>query len=220
MPYFFLICLLITRFLSAECWGRVDVGPAYVKVDMLESGKTVRSLDLAAIKGEGSALLFCGLCLKPSLLLASGKGTTLNSGSLGLGVCIPLPLKISVTPCVGLTETQFRSRIDLPQYGLFKQKEKFRSQGQYIGCEVAWTFVKGWRLYGLAQMCWSRVHWRVGEFLHTKQHCKGPNYAVALEHDLCDYLSVSLGAGYNSSLSKEKHGLRGKGVKLGLALWF
>lgn len=219
--YFLLAALLITGFLSADCNGRIDIGPAYLNIDMLESGKTVRTLNLAAVKGEGTIMLFRGgcLCVKPSLLLATGKAD-LNSGSLGLGLYMPLPFKITLTPSIGYTETHFRSKLDLPQYNLFKQKERFTSRGLYVGLDASWTVIESWRIYAQAQWCQSRVHWKIGNFPRTKSNCAGPNYAIALEHDLNEEFSISLAAGYNSSLSKEKHGLRGKGIKLGLAYWW
>lgn len=211
-----LIMLCLTSSLFAK--GRIDIGPALVNVDMLESGKTVRSLDLFALKGDATLMVYEGLCIKPSFLFADGKAN-LNSASIGLGYCIPLTDCITVTPSYGVTGTLFKSRLDIPQYGMYHVREKFRSQGQYVCLDATWTFLPGWRIYGVAQYAWSHVHTKVGPF-KTKNNTEGPSYALALERDINDEFSITLGAGYNASLSKEKHGLRGKGIKLGLAYWY
>ena len=211
MYYFLFPLLLLSSYLSAGCDARVDIGPAFASIDMLESGKTVRTYNLGAIKGD-AAVVYQGFAIKPSFLYADGKAN-LTSGSVGLGFCIPVIEDVYVTPSYGFTETRFKSKI-----------EKFTSHGQYVALDVSWSFIKGWRVYGMAQWCWSRVHTTLyfpfGTNILLKSHCKGPNYAIALEHDISDQFSVSLAAGYNTSLSKEKHGLRGKGVKLGLVYWW
>lgn len=211
---FVLLCLTSSLFAK----GRIDIGPAYVNVDMLESGKTVRTLDLFALKGDATLMIYEGLCLKPSFLFADGKAN-LNSASIGIGYCIPLTECLTITPSVGVTETRFKSRIDLPHFGMFHLREKFTSRGQYVCLDASWTFLEGWRLYAVTQYSWSHVHTKVGPFSH-KNKTEGPSYALALEHDINESFSISLSAGYNASLSKEKHGLRGKGIKLGLVYWY
>jgi hypothetical protein len=213
MYYFLFPLLLLSSYLSAGCCdARVDIGPAFASIDMLESGKTVRTYNLGAIKGD-AAVVYQGFAIKPSFLYADGKAN-LTSGSIGVGFCIPVLEDVYVTPSYGFTETRFKSSI-----------EKFSSHGQYVAMDVSWSFMKGWRVYGMAQWCWSRVHTTLydtpyGTIKLPKSHCKGPNYAIALEHDISDQFSVSIAGGYNTSLSKEKHGLRGKGVKLGLVYWW
>ena len=54
----------------------------------------------------------------------------------------------------------------------------------------------------------------------TKSKPKGSNYGVMIEHDLNDRWSINLGGAYNTSLTKEKHGIRGYGGRLGCAYWF
>lgn len=216
MKKILLALLCLTSSLFAK--GRIDIGPAFVNVDMLESGKTVRSLDLFALRGDATVMIYEGLCLKPSFLIADGKAN-LNSASLGVGYCIPICESVTITPSYGLTETRFKSRIDLPNFGMFHLREKFTSRGQYVGLDVSWTFLEGWRIYGAVQYAWSHVHTKIGPF-SNKSKTEGPSYALSLERDLNEEFSISLSAGYNASLSKEKHGLRGKGIKLGLVYWY
>src|SRR5690242_4356791 len=74
---------------NRECKGRIDVGPAFASIDMLESGHTKRTLDLPAVKIDATLMLYKGISLKPSFLIAWGKAN-LNSSGIGLGFCIPL----------------------------------------------------------------------------------------------------------------------------------
>jgi hypothetical protein len=208
---------------NKECKGRIDAGPAYASIDMLESGHTKRTLNLPAVKIDASLMIYKGLCLKPSFLIAWGKAS-LNGSGVGVGFCIPLEdyigQKITITPSIGVNETRFKSRINFPDFDLFHLRERFVSRGYYFAVDGSWTFSEKWRVYAFFQYSWSRVHTQVRPLFRTKNSCKGPNYALSLERDLSEHFSVCLAAGYNISLSKEKHGLRGKGVKLGLVYWY
>lgn len=203
----------------ADCRGRVDIGPAYVNVDMLQSGKTKRSIDLRALRCDATFFPFGGLAIKPSGMISDGKAN-LSTAALGVGFCFPLTSTLTATPSVGISETRFKSRINFREYGFLHLRERFYSYGGYGCLDISWTFVEKWRLYGTFQYTWSQVKTTVRPLFKTRTHCKGPSYAVSLERDLNDHFSVTLSGGYNLSLSKEKHGLRGKGVKLGLAYWF
>ncbi len=70
------------------------------------------------------------------------------------------------------------------------------------------------------QYVWSRTITRIKGFKDTKSSPKGSNYSVMIESDINEKWSVNLGAAYNTSLTKEKHGLRGYGVRWGFAYWF
>lgn len=201
------------------CKARIDAGPAYVHVDMLESGKTRRSLDLYAARVDATVLLFQAVAIKPSLMLADGKAN-LNTGAIGVGFCYPITENLVISPSVGYTETHFKSRINFPNYFLFHLREKFRSQGYYGALELAWTFMPTWRLYFSYQYAWSYVKTTIRPLATTKNHTQGPYYAATLEKDITKNWSISLSGGYNISLSKEKHGLRGAGAKLGVVYWF
>lgn len=219
ISFFLPLLLCIASTAQGECKGRIDLGPAFASVDMLESGKTKRTLNLWGIKGDATLQIWQGLCIKPSFLCVDGKAN-LNSGSIGIGFCIPLSSTLSITPAIGFTETQFKSRIDFPHWGLFHLREKFLSRGIYASIDGCWSFAEKWRLYALFQYSGSYVRTTIRPLAITKAHVKGPNYAAAIERDLASNLSLCLALGYNLSLSKEKHGLRGKGIKLGLVYWF
>jgi hypothetical protein len=202
-----------------RCPGRVDLGPAYASIDMLESGHTVRTLNLYGGKIDATLPLYKSLCIKPSYLFANGKAN-LNSWSLGVAVCIPFLSKFYFTPSLGYTETHFKSRLNLRGYGLFHLREKFKSEGLYLGADLCWCITDTWRTYFQYNFAWSYVKTTIRPVSKTRDHTQGPSYALALEKDLASWCSICIAGGYNISLSKEKHGLRGKGAKLGLVFWY
>lgn len=201
------------------CTSKIDVGPAYVHIDMLESGHTRRKLDLYAGRVDATFLIWKGLCIKPSAMFAGGEAT-LNTGSLGLGFCYPVTPKISITPSFGVTGTYFKAGTSFPQFGLYHLHEKFKSWGGYICLEGSWTFYPKWRLCGTFTYVWSKVKTTVKPLFSSNDHSKGPSYALQLERDINANWSCSIAGAYNISLSKEKHGLRGAGAKIGVAYWY
>lgn len=205
--------------LHAETKGKVDLAPAYVHIDILESGKTVKRMDLPAVKSEATILIYKGLCLKPNILYGSGRGSIFNAG-LGIGYCLPISERVCLTPSVGCSFTNLRTTINIPLLGLFHLNERFRSISPYVGLDATYSITECWRICAAVQYVFSRTHTKIEHLLTDKSHTKGPNYGIMLERDLNEEWSVQLGAAYNISLSKEKHGLRGYGFKLGLAKWF
>lgn len=223
--YLSLLSIFAATFLQAECCrGKVDIAPAFVHIDVLESGHTVSRMDMLAVKGDATILIKegYGFCIKPTILA----GTTgrrhgdLFSAGIGLGHCTPICENVTLTPSFGIIYTQIRTRTNIPALGLHHLKEKFRSWSPYLGIDLTYTFRPCWRICFMYQYAWSRTHTTIEDLVKDKSRSDGPNYGVMLEHDLRENLSVQLGAAYNITLSKEKHGLRGVGVKFGLAYWF
>jgi hypothetical protein len=218
-----------------ECCAKIDIGPAYARVDELLSGVTQKTYNLGGIKADGTFQVYkpLGLVIKPSIL-AVGGDARLFAGSLGLGVCIPLcERKVFITPYFGATYTYFHGKtnvdIPLPDFSALHlhPKEKFHSIGPFVAIDATWTFIKDWRLGLQYQYSWSTVRTTI-DFkepfnlfnLCQRSHTQGSSIGGYIEHDLNAHWSINLGAAYNVSLTKEKHGLRGAGVKLGLAYWF
>jgi len=216
------------------CRGKVDVGPAFVRVDILESNKTVKRLDMLALKAD-STIVFnkcCGLSLKPTLLYGKGNHGELFSGGGGIGMCAPFWNCWTITPSVGCVYTHLSAKIAASKFGIppflaTSIKEIFHSVSPYVAVDVTYTFSPGWRICGMYQYSWSKTNTQLKglpEMLKGqspfKSHSKGPNYALMIEHDINQSWSIQLGAAYNISLSKEKHGLRGMGAKVAVAYWF
>lgn len=221
-----LLITLCSSQLMAQRWGdlkgKVDLSPAWVRIDILESNKTVKRIDLWAVNSTGNFCFrdFCGLAFKPTIMYGHSHHGELLTGSLGIGFACPIREGWNITPSVGYTMTYLSTKIDLPQFALTDIRETFRSGAPFIALEATFTFRPGWRISGLVQYSWSRTHTKLKGLLTDRSRSRGPNYGIQLEYDLNDCFSVLIGAGYNLSLSKEKHGLRGTGVKAGLAYWF
>lgn len=214
-----LFLLFLPLSLRADCLGKIDVGPAYVHVDVLENQRTVKTMDLVAFKGDANFLIYKGFCIKPSVLYGSGHGS-ICSGGVGLGHCFPFfSDRVILTPSIGCTWTNLKTTISLPMFALKNLKERFRSTSPYLCLELTVNLSDKWRICGLYQYAWSRTHTIIKHFVHANGHSRGPNYGLQLEYDIAKKWSINLGAAYNLTLSKEKHGLRGAGVKLGIVRW-
>lgn len=219
------LCLLAafaTQLHGYDCRGKAEIAPAYAHIDVLESGKTVHQINLAAVKADASIMLWQGLCLKPNLLYGTGNATLVTTG-LGLGYIFPVQDNLCITPSVGVNYTFVKTQITYKNtfFGEIILKEKFQSVSPYIGIEAAYTFCPSWRICAFIQYAWSSTWTHIkGMDPSSRGHSDGANYGLMIEHDLNNQWSINVGGAYNESLSKEKHGLRGAGVKLGLARWF
>lgn len=231
--------LISSKESAAALCGKVDAGAAFVHIDVLQSGHTDHTMDLAAFKGDATILLFegYGIALKPTVLVGGSDDGNIFSGGVGLAHCTPIYEGFMLTPSVGVMFTDLKTEIDLPvefmglEIGKIKNiREKFRSISPYVGLDATYTFCKNWRVCLMVQYSWSRTHTTFKK-KHvpfdlpeiddkSKSHSQGFNYGAMLEYDLCKQWTVQVGAAYNLSLSKEKHGLRGYGFKLGAAYWF
>lgn len=222
---FFVLFLIMAwqSALQADCCGKIEGGPAYVHVDILESGKTVHRMNMGAFKGDASYIIKkgYGFVIKPSILYATTGGKEyLASGALGFGHCTPINQWLTLTPSFGVTFTYVRTKTKILALGLTNLKETFWSTSPYIGIDACCKIADTWRVVGVFQYAISRTHTNIQGILKDKSQSQGPSYAVLLEKDITDKVSVNLGAAYNLSLSKEKHGLRGMGAKASIAYWF
>lgn len=226
--------------------GKVDIGAAYVHIDVLLSGHTVHKMDVAAVKGDLNYRLWSGFIIKPTFLFGGGRNDNeVATGGVGLGFCVPLHKTFSLTPIVGYSWGYLRTTFKYPHdmvkaldIGNLRVRERFRSEAPYVALEASWTFRPSWRAVVCYQYSWSRTHTHLriagidpskiplpnnpltAKDTNSNSRSEGSSISGMIEHDLSDSWSVNLGAAYNNSLSKEKHGLRGWGVKFGIAYWF
>lgn len=223
MVYIFLAAFtFVKNRLVADYCAKIDAGPTFLHVDVLESGHTIKKINMAGVKADGSYLVWKGICLKPSILYGRQGHNEIASGGCALGHYTPIGEKCSITPSVGCTFTQFKTTIHYPFAPGFivHLKERFRSISPYLAIDASYCFVKGWRIIASYQYAWSRSHTTIKGYDSTKSSPEGSNYGVMIERDLNDNWSINLGAAYNTSLTKEKHGIRGYGARLGFAYWF
>ena len=199
--------------------GRVDLAPVLLDVDLLKSGKTEKTLHMKGVKGDLTLQLYKGVFIKPTAIYAEGKGKIVT-GSVALGHYTPLHSKFVIFPEIGMAWSYLRTTIDIEPFGLFGLKERFRSSSPFVGVEAYYYMTEKLSLMALYQYAWSRTHTKIQPIVSEHSHTCGPNYALMLDYKFAPHWSATLGAGYNITLSKEKHGLRGKGVKAGLAYAF
>lgn len=212
--------------MDAACAGKVDAGVVFVHVDILNSGHTVKRMDMWGTRIDGSYMVWKGLFVKPTFLYANGgaaKGGLLTAG-FGIGHYTPINSTLAVSPLLGMNYSHVWTKIDIPAYGLENLNEKFKAWAPYIGLEACCNLNEGWRVYGSIQYAWSRsktiINSKGDKLVDEKSSCKGPTYSFLIEKDLSEVWSVNLGGAYNLSLSKERHGLRASGIKAGIVRWF
>lgn len=199
--------------------GKVDLGPTLMDIDILESGKTVETLHMKGVKGDLNLLVYQGLCIKPSFIWGRGHGQ-LAAGTVAVGYYLPITKKLRILPNVGITWSYLHTRVDFEEFNLFDLKERFRSNSPFIGMEICYSLTDKWTLMGVYQYAWSHTHTKIGSLVSDKSHSCGPNYSLGVDYSLNEHWSIVFGVGYNITLSKEKHGIRGKGAKLGIAYYF
>lgn len=224
MYFIFLPLLIIFSYLSpfslyGAIHGKVDLGPTLMSIDILKSGKTVETLHMKGVKGDATLLIYQGICIKPSFIWGQGHGQ-LAGGTIAAGYYLPINKKLRILPNVGITYSYLKTRVDFEHLNLFDLRERFRSESPFIGMEVCYSFTDRWTLMFIYQYAWSHTHTKIGSLVSEKSQTSGPNYSLGIDYSLNQHWSIVFGVGYNITLSKEKHGIRGKGAKLGIAYYF
>lgn len=217
------VVIISSQVLLAETKGKVDLGPVFAHVDILESGHTVKRMDMWGVRGDLSYYLYKGLYVKPVAIYAHGGAAKggLFTGSLSLGYCFPVHERLLVSPSVGYSYSHLWTKIDFAPLQLTNLRERFKSWSPFISLDIYYTFVPTWRVGVGVQYAWSRTSTSIQRLVkNDKSSPEGFTYNFLLEHDLSDQWSVNFGATYNLSLTKEKHGVRGTGLKLGVVRWF
>ncbi len=213
---------LLEAEVSGAVKGKLDIGPAYIHLDILESGRTIDRIDMMGVRGDFSYFIHKGLYIKPTVLYGDGgsKKGSLFTASLGLGYLIPLTKTFLIAPSFGINYGYIRTKVDFPAYQLKDLTETFNSWAPFIEADIYYTFIPSWRVCAGVQYSWSRSDIEIQKLGKSKSKSQGFAYSILLEHDLNDQWSCNIGAAYNLSLSKEKHGLRGTGIKAGIVRWF
>lgn len=208
--------------LLAECSGKADLGLVALKVDMINSGKRTKTLEMGGIRGDATILFYKGFCAKPVFIFARDKNHgRLASASIALGHYVPLNKQICLLPNVGLNASEIRSTLEYSVFGIdFQFDEKFTAISPFIGIDIVYTINDNWVVTGVAQYVWARTHTHIEKHFKGQGNSEGPNFGLLVDYYLNKEWSINAGVGYNSSLSKEKHGTRIFGGKVGVAYWF
>lgn len=212
---------LLQQPLEAKVWGKVELSPAYVHLDILEKNNTIQKIDMPAVRFD-ALIIFCdGWCVKPLVMYGKNKAELTTAG-IGIGHCIPFWECFYFTPSVGVTYTNMTTKFHLhhPIAGHLEFHERFRSVAPYLCVELTYSIRTNMRVTGSFQWSWSRTHTVIKHLLDDKSNSNGPNYGLQFEYDLNKCWSVNIGGAYNESLGKTKDGIRAWGGKIGFARWF
>ncbi len=112
--------------------GKIDLGPTLVSIDILESGKTTKTLNMKGLKGDMTLILYEGLYIKPSFIWGKGDGQ-FSSGTIAVGYYLPITKDLRILPSVGMTWSYLHTHVDFDQFNLFDLKERFHSNSSFIG---------------------------------------------------------------------------------------
>lgn len=211
----------IHQTVEAKVWGKVELSPAYVHLDILESNNTIQKIDMAAARFD-ALIIFCdGWCVKPMIMYGKNQAE-LTTASIGIGHCIPFWECFYLTPSVGFTYTNLTTTFHLhhPLAGHLEFHEQFRSTAPYACVELSYTICENMRVTGSFQWAWSRTHTKIKGLLDDKSNSSGPNVGLMYEYDLNKCWSVNIAGAYNESMGETKDGIRAWGGKLGIARWF
>lgn len=228
---FLTACSLVAAPLMGDCCegsgpkvcGKIDVGPAYVHIDLLQNGVTNEKMDIPAVRVDACYAIWRGVVIKPNFTYGYNNEELIMTGC-GIGHIIPIYDCFKLTPVVGFNYSYLDTKTDIP---FDDTKRSFQSYGGYIGIEGTYSLTKSLRLYATYQYVWTHniTSYKFpspfsAASVRLKEHSSGSAISAMIEQDLNKYWSVNLAGAYNNSMSKEKNGMRAYGVKLGIARWF
>ncbi len=205
--------------------GKIDAAPIYIHMDVLENGRTVHKVNMGGARLDGTYVFCGGWTLKSTLMGSFGNGT-FGSASAGFGYTLPVSKELIFTPFGGISYTYLRTSFDFfhPEFGLLLEegsRHTYKSYSPLVGLDVSYTLCESWRILGTIQYGWAHTRTTIGNFVdNNRSKSEGFAYGLTLEKDITKTMSINAGLGYNNTLSKEKHGLRGYGAKVGFVYWF
>lgn len=208
--------------LFSDTNGKIEVGASYVHIDLIESGITMKDIDMPAVRVEAAWCMGKGIYLKPFGMYGKNGDSELKTAGLSLGVCMPLGKCFLISPSIGINYTHLDTTIDLA-FGdgmFFTFDETFEGWAPNIGLEITYRFRPNLRLSLSGQYAWSRSETDIKNLFSAKSDSRGPAYAAMIEYDFSECWSVNFATAYNESYSREKNGIRGRGGKIGLVRWF
>lgn len=207
---------------QGECLGKVELAPAYIHIDVIESRNTIKELDMAGVRADMSYVFDGGWIIKPSAMYGKEKDGEITNFGIGFGRCIPIHKKWIITPTAGVAFTNMGTSLhfDLGAMGEVHFRERFKGVAPYLGMEVIYNISPCWRICANAQYAWSHTETEIKHYFTYESNSQGPSYALLVEYDISKCWSVNIGGAYNESYSKEKSGIRARGGKIGLVRWF
>ncbi len=215
--------VMCTSFVHAR--NKIDVGPVYINMHVLNYGKTTQILNMGGIRADSTLQPFAdhawlkGILVKPTITFAEGDGSYFNTG-LGLGQCVPVTDTLTFSAVVGVIYSSLKTHTDLPDFGLSHLRQKTTGTTPYIGLEAYYKPCDDWLFSGSIQYGWSSSRTNLQDIGFSEGSSKGPSYSLMADYYLTCCWSVNAAVGYNRMLSQEQHGFRALGARLGLGYTF
>jgi len=191
---FLTACSLVAAPLLGDCCestepkicGKVDVGPAYVHIDLLQNGVTNEKMDIPAVRADLSYAIWRGLVIKPNFTYGYNNEELIMAGC-GLGQIIPIYDCFKLTPVTGFNYSYLDTKTNIP---FNNTKRSFQSYGVYIGLEGTYSLTKSLRLYGTYQYVWTRniTSYKFpapfgSASVRLKEHSSGSAFSAMIEQE-------------------------------------
>jgi hypothetical protein len=201
--------------------GKIDAGPVYINMKVLQHGKTQQTLEMYGFRadatiqvfpGEG---LFRGIVVKPSGTWAEGSGNFVTGG-IGIGHYTPIMDCLAVTPLVGIVYSRLSTWVDYSEFGLSIQKQIACATTPYVGIDICYTINPQWLVSGSIQYGWAAGRTYIGILGLSKGQSAGPTLSAMVDYYVTPQWSINAAWAYNHTLTQERHGMKASGCRLGL----
>lgn len=197
--------------------GRIGVGGILTHVDFYDLGRIIKKVNLKGFRADGIYMLWGGVCIKPSLMMAWGEGRLLNGG-ISIGHFLPLTKKLLLLPNIGYMYSNHTTTVGFLNLMNFDVKIKMHSP--YIGLDAIFFASKCWRIMGCVQYSWCKMHMDFIKLHKVQRNSRGPNWGILIERSITKNWTVNCGGGVNISLSREKNGFKSRAITIGAAYTF
>lgn len=209
---------------AGKIHGKIDAGPVYVHMDVLQHGETFNKMDMEGFKVTSTFIVWLGLCVKPNIMVAYNDGRMFNYGC-AVGWLIPMfDMKVTITPTIGgslgylRTTTVFPALVDIPL------KQQFNSKSWFVGVDGSFSPHPKWTIGWQVNRAWSNSNTTITipgvMVMKTKGESKGMEYGASLDYWFKKQWSVQAAFGWSNAKAKEKNGMRGYGGRLGIGYFF
>ncbi len=210
---------------SIQATNKVDVGPVYINMHVLNYGKTTQILNMGGARADATLQVcpdhpwLCGLLLKPSVTFADGDGRYFTTG-LGVGQAIPVCDSLTLAGIVGVMYSRLTTHTNIPAFGLTDLRQKTWGTTPYVGLEAYWTISPRWLVSGSMQYGWANTRTDLEVIGNSKGKSSGPSYSLMVDYYFTPTWSVNMAGAYNRMLSQELHGFRAAGLRVGIGYTF
>lgn len=223
-----LILIAPTLSYAYQIRGRADVSFLGMTISHLANNKTVNKSNIFGTRVDATIVPFegYGIAFKPMAAYATGEGD-LVQGGIQIAHYTPINDCITLVPGIGYTYSDFRSKIKIPisPVDSLNIDQKVDSNVIFCACDVYYTINEQWMLTGVFQYGWARSHSKIhSDVLEIydveKGSSDGPSIAGMVDYYITKSWSINGAVGYSKTLSKERHGLKAFGYKVGLGYLF